>query len=87
MGYKSRRKKRLYKGQRRELRRTGGTYWYSGSAVGKACSHCGKAEAVALRPRDHRYACPACIDRLNINAQGNPVTVRHVDPATLRRQP
>jgi hypothetical protein len=66
-------------------------------AWNKRCSHCGHAGSVAVRPLDHRYACESCIERLGIMAgeskawrdggsrAGTAVTIRHVDPESLRR--
>lgn len=71
-------------------------YWLTPKAAGKSCSHCGVFGAVAWRPKDHKLACLECIDRLGIHAResrnwreagpaaGAPVTVRFVDPESLR---
>jgi len=71
-------------------------YWLTPKAWNKRCSHCGGQGAIAYRPRDHRYACERCIRKRGISAResnawryggstaGSKVTIRHVDPATLR---
>jgi len=71
-------------------------YWLTPKAWRRWCSHCGHEGAAAYRPRDRKYACEDCIAKLGINAHeskswrdgggraGSKVTVRHVDPATLR---
>jgi len=73
-------------------------YWLTPKAWAKTCSHCHERPAVALRPNDHKGACEVCVDRLGIHAHesqgwrdggskaGADVTVRYVDPATLREQ-
>lgn len=71
-------------------------YWLTPKAASRRCSHCHALGAVAYRPADHKVACAECIDRLGIKAHESaawrdagrkpyaPVTVRFVDPATLR---
>ncbi len=71
-------------------------YWLTPRAWRRSCSHCSAARAVAYRPADRKSVCSDCIARLGINAResqswrdggakaGPEVTVRHVDPATLR---
>ena len=47
-------------------RRTAGVYWLTPKVWREMCSHCDEWKAVAVRPRDYRYACATCIERLGI---------------------
>ncbi len=74
-------------------------YWLTPKAWNKRCSHCGAIGSIAYRPDDRKHACAGCIKRLGIKAHesrawldggakaGAEVTVRHVDPESLRRPP
>ena len=80
----------------KRLARASGRYYLTPRVWRRPCSHCGGQGAVAYRACDRKVACAACIDRLGIvaresqawrdgGAKADPtVTVRHVDPATLR---
>ena len=87
-------------GRRREdtkaKRRARCRYWLTPRAWDKRCSHCGRICAIAYRPDDGKHACVSCIERLGIKAgeskawrdggsrAGSAVTIRHVDPESLR---
>lgn len=71
-------------------------YWLTPRVWDKSCSHCGSDGSVAVRPRDRRYACQPCIERLGIKARessawrdggsraGAAVAVRFVPPGARR---
>jgi hypothetical protein len=82
---------------RKKRGRAARTYWLTPKVWHMGCSHCPRTTgAVAYRVHDNKRACSACVERLGINAQesrawhdgggraGGQVTVRFVDPATMR---
>ncbi len=76
----------------RPLRR----YYLTPRVWNRTCSHCGHFGSIAYRHTPRAYACRSCIEALGIKPQeskawreggaraGAAVTIRHVDPATLR---
>lgn len=88
--------RRTAKRRRHAARQTAGRYWLTPKASTRHCSHCSMLGCVAVRPADGKAACESCIERLGIHAHESaswrenggkpyaPVTVRHVDPATMR---
>ena len=72
------------------------TYWLTPRAWNRSCSHCANPGSIAYRHTPRAYACESCIERLAIKAKpsktwreggakaGSTVTIRQVDPATLR---
>jgi hypothetical protein len=76
-----------------------GRYWLTPKVWKERCSHCGASGSIACRPVDRKFACASCIETLGINAReskawrdggakaGAAVTIRHVDPESLRRPP
>jgi len=63
------RTKKQRKGTTAAARKTAGTYWMTPRVWRELCSHCDAGQAVAVRPRDYRYACTACIERLGIRTK------------------
>jgi hypothetical protein len=93
MSHKSKKKRR---GPTREQTRAWRHYYLPPKAWNKICSHCDERPAIAYRQNPRAFACDDCIERLGIKAReskawreggskaGATVTIRHVDPATLR---
>ena len=47
----------------------GRSYWLTPRVWSKRCSHCGRGQSVAWRPRDGKLACAECIERLGVRAR------------------
>lgn len=90
------RDKRIRKAKAHTGREVASHYWLTPKASTRHCSHCSAVGCIAVRPRDGKAACSACVARLGINAHESaswreaggkphaPVIVRFVDPETLR---
>lgn len=80
----------------RQRDRTAHRYYLTPRLWNRPCSHCPAPSSIAYRVKGRATACADCIERLGIEAReseawrdggsraGAEVTVRRVDPASLR---
>jgi hypothetical protein len=91
---------RRRRGTKRRPKGQSGRYYLTPKVWKERCDQRGcENPAIAYRPFDHAYACEPCIERLGIEAHeskawrdggskaGSAVTIRHVDPESLRSPP
>ena len=93
------RQKRIRERKARQASAVANRYYLTPKVWQRPCSHCSAASSIAYRLSGRKTACVDCIDRLGIKAResqawrdggaraGSKVTVRHVDPESLRSSP